>query len=91
VANLVTRVVVWWTVEGPWWQRRHVRPVERVEWFLSFADDCEHRHSSGWADGVDADREELDRGEFIYAGQRLRLTWLAGDVAEAHIAEHGCW
>lgn len=91
IANLVTRVQVWWTVGGPWWRRRAVRPVERVEWFLTFERDYEHGHPSGWDDGVDADPEELDRSEFCYLGRTLRLVWLSGDEADVHVSTHGCW
>src|SRR5436190_22863940 len=34
--NLVTRVEVWWTTEGPWWRRRDVRHVERVGGLITF-------------------------------------------------------
>ena len=91
VGYLVTRVEVWREVEGAWWRRREVRPVERVEWFVDFVPGSPVAHPSGWADGVDADPDELGRDQFLYRGKALRVQWLHGQEAEEHITAHGCW
>jgi len=58
VGYLWSRVVVWWTVAGPFWRRRHIDPREQMEWFLEFdespADDGLPFDSLHFADPHDA-------------------------------------
>jgi hypothetical protein len=88
-APLLTRVDVWWTTEGRGWNRRNVRPQERVAWLLDFAPGFEGAHPSGWDDGVDVDVAELDDDRFTYVGRTLRVEWLTGPEAEEQFALHG--
>lgn len=89
VAHLLTRVNVWWTVEGPWWRRRHVDPQERVEWHLDFEPGIDFAHADGWDDGIEADVPDLDQGRFVYRGRSLRVVWLDGKEAEEQFSANG--
>ena len=88
-AHLLTRVDVWWTIEGPWWRRRHVNPQERIEWLLDFQPGFDLAHVDGWDDGIDGDAAELDDGRFTYVGRTVRVAWLSGPEAEEQFALHG--
>ncbi len=87
--HMLTRVNVWWAVQGPWWRRREVDPQERVEWFLEFEAGFDLAHPDGWDDGVDVDPAELDQDCFLWRGRRLRVVWLDGGEAEQEFCLHG--
>ncbi|MDQ1726890.1 MAG: hypothetical protein QOK14_935 [Frankiaceae bacterium] len=94
VGIVATRVQVWWTIVGPWWRHRGVRPVEIVEWLLTFEDTTwPARHSDGWDDGVEEDIDglvaERIAGRFTYAGIALRAEWLIGNDAVAAYDRYG--
>lgn len=87
VGHVVTRVVLVWSVAGPFWRRHPVRPVELVEWRLT----PRRRNRGGTVhtgpsrcghveDGVvfDTDTQlgEWDQGWWVRRGKMLRLTWL---------------
>jgi hypothetical protein len=88
-AHLLTRVDVWWRIQGPWWRRRHVDPQERVAWLLNFQAGFELAHPDGWDDGIDADVPDLDQDLFSYRGRVLRIVWLDGAEAAQQLSLNG--
>jgi len=86
VGHVVTRVVLVWSVAGPFWRRHPVRPVELVEWRLTPVPKPGGTVTTGLSrcghveDGVvfDTDTQlgEWDQGWWVWRGKMLRLTWL---------------
>lgn len=85
VGVLWSRVQWWWTVEGPFWARRHVAPQEHMEWFLEFHDspaDGGMPFTEGFYDVADM-LEDFRRATVSVNGQMYVLQWLTGAEAEA--------
>ena len=87
--HFLTRVNVWWAAEGPWWRRRNVAPVERVEWHLDFQPGFDLAHPDGWDDGIDTEVSNLHQDRFLYRGRMFRAVWLDGPEAEAQFSLNG--
>jgi hypothetical protein len=90
IGHLGTRVETWWTVSGPFWRRRYVRPTEVLDWVL-FHEDPE----AGFLDGtstdvvLDDELQDWDDGRWVVNGQAVRLEWLRGPEAEEALRRNG--
>ena len=78
------------TVEGPFWRRREVRPVERPEWLLLPASPEEQEVVGGFYDDGIVFPEDLETqlrdwadGRLPRGGEVFRLEWMSGEDAEA--------
>jgi hypothetical protein len=94
--HLATRVDVLWTVAGPFWRRRHIDPLERVEWVLVFQPGANRYGYQRVVDKLEIEEDELeavleewDANRFQLIGPVLQLEWLDGSEADAAWAEYG--